>query len=187
LRAFAVEQIRTRPGAYARSVTSDVADYFTTERDATNAAIVFPRGTPPLFGGSVTLDHYFGGVRPQNRFPAGLVRTYHEITRVRGLLLVPFIVLALASLAIAALRRHSADLRPKETFLLLGVGACMLVGSTATSAYVLRYLVPTVPFFVAAGGLAASGLLGRLDLAPVRRRVPRPARAGASHGGAARP
>jgi hypothetical protein len=47
--------------------------------------------------------------------------------------------------------------------LLLGVAAGMLVGSTATVGGLLRYLIPTLPFLAAAGGLAASGLLARLS------------------------
>ena len=48
-----------------------------------------------------------------------------------------------------------------ETFLLLATGLVLVVGSAATSEFVLRYLVPAAPFLLAAGALATTNFTHR--------------------------
>jgi hypothetical protein len=56
-------------------------------------------------------------------------------------------------------------------FLLAGAGLAMLLGTAATSEFVLRYLIPVVPLLVC-GGVAAAA-----DLAALAARLaPRPLR-----------
>jgi hypothetical protein len=79
---------------------------------------------------------------------------------IRGWLLAPFALAALAALGLAAFRKDLREaLHPREVALLLGTALALLVGSTATVDYVFRYLIPTVPFFAGAGALAIGGLL----------------------------
>jgi Dolichyl-phosphate-mannose-protein mannosyltransferase len=161
LRDFSLAIIAARPGAYLEAVGGDLADFVTTggRRDP---AILLPHGRPRLHSRE-DRDAWFPRLRTRTRWPAGIVRAYHDVAHLRGWILLPFALLSFASLALASIKRPSGDLRPRETFLLLGVAAGMLVGSTATVGGLLRYLIPTLPFLAAAGGLAASGLLARLS------------------------
>jgi hypothetical protein len=52
----------------------------------------------------------------------------------------------------------------REILLLTGVPIAMLIGATATSEFVLRYLVPVAPLILAGGVVAI------VDMASLRRR-----------------
>jgi hypothetical protein len=68
----------------------------------------------------------------------------------------------LLALATAAIGRGRAPMpRSRETFLLTGAALAMLLGSAATSEFVLRYLIPVVPLLVC-GGVAACADLAEL-------------------------
>jgi hypothetical protein len=69
-------------------------------------------------------------------------------------------LLVLAGVAGIALRGP----RRRETFLLLGVPLSLLVAATATSDFILRYLVPLVPLLV------CGGVAGALDVFACRKR-----------------
>jgi hypothetical protein len=59
----------------------------------------------------------------------------------------PALVLCLVALTLG--RRRT------ELALLLGVAVCLVVGVTATSEFVIRYLLPAIPLLAAAATLAA--------------------------------
>lgn len=60
----------------------------------------------------------------------------------------------------------------REILLLTGVPIAILIGATATSEFVLRYLVPVAPLILA-GGVVASVDLASLPAARRRIRFPR--------------
>ena len=64
----------------------------------------------------------------------------------------------------AALRNRVHFVHHRETFLLTGSALAMLLGSTATSEFIVRYLIPTVPL------LTCGGILALMDLARAVRR-----------------
>ncbi len=112
------------------------------------------------------------------RPPAKRVRDYHEVAHtprpVMGALALAAVAALLAS-AVAALLRRAPLPRRREVFLLSGAALAMLLGSAATSDFVLRYLIPVVPLLVC-GGVAACADLLALAARPVAGRFPGRAR-----------
>jgi cobalamin biosynthesis protein CobD/CbiB len=95
---------------------------------------------------------YFPDTTAEVRAPAGPLRLYGRVAHMPHPLVGITILVALV--ALVGTRRNRAEL-----LLLLGVALAILVGSTATSAFVLRYAVPLYPLFVCAGVLGAWALL----------------------------
>jgi hypothetical protein len=163
LRQFAVAIIRDRPGHYARIVVSDFLRYFrpgVMSRGNSDLALILPERGRLVRRNEQIRDRYFPDYRPEVQPPAALMRGYqdriHTPRWLVGMLAVASLVVLL--LAGVAWRRVSLPHR-REVFLLTGSALTMLLGSAATSEFVLRYLVPVVPLLVC-GGLIAS-----LDLA----------------------
>lgn len=155
LRDFSLAIIRDRPWQYLGTVGSDLLRYVTpgTRSDyGSDAAISFPEN------GKLYLDtdswiterraRYFPQVSEDVRAPAGPLRGYHSVARIPSLLLAVVVLISLAALITG--RRRA------EIFLSGGISVAIVVASTATSAFVLRYAVPLYPLFVCAGALGAS-------------------------------
>jgi hypothetical protein len=168
LRSFARAVIRDDPLAYGRLVTRDFARYFepgAASPGTSDAAISLParpRTRAPWMDQRARAA-YFPDYAPAVHSPGALMRSYQAVVHpprpLLGLLALATIC-ALALTLVGAGRfapRHRA-----EAFLLTGMGLAMLAGSTATSAFVVRYLVPTVPLIVAGGTVAAVDLAASL-------------------------
>jgi hypothetical protein len=104
-------------------------------------------------------DRFFPGLRPRARWPADLVRGYHETARFRAWMVALLLLVALLALVAAAVRPSASAMRPKELGLLLGIAIGILLGTTATVDHAVRYLLPVLPPLVAAAALGVSGLL----------------------------
>jgi hypothetical protein len=187
LRGFARAIIRDRPGRYAELVWEDFLRYFTPaahSRGNSDLAVALPQFGRIVRRNEIARDRWFPGFVPHVHPPAKRVRDYHERVHVPRPLIGALAIAALLQLAIAAaafaLRRPPPP-RRREVFLLAGAGLAMLLGTAATSEFVLRYLIPVVPLLVC-GGIAAGADLGalaaRLTLRLVRGRTrgrPQPA------------
>ncbi|MEA2398045.1 MAG: hypothetical protein QOK25_1601 [Thermoleophilaceae bacterium] len=160
LRRFGLAVIRGRPLAYAELVSRDLLHYFELNALATPSDHVMTlRGQPatagPFFNSAVAA-RYFPGFRPRAHTYASAARAYVSAIHFPGPLLA---LLLLAPLALIPLRLRGRQLRhAAEVFLLTGGAAAMLVGATATSAFVVRYLMPTLPLFLAGAALALADL-----------------------------
>jgi len=77
----------------------------------------------------------------------------------RWLLGIGTLLACLAVVAAVVLRRRFELEHRREAFLLLGGGLAVVVGATATSAFVLRYLMPALPLLWAGIALVLSDVL----------------------------
>jgi hypothetical protein len=179
LRGFARAIIRDRPGEYAQLVWKDFLRYFTPgarSRGNSDLAVALPQFGRLVRRNEIARDRWFPGFVPHVRPPAKRVRDYHERVHVPRPLMAALAIAALVELALAAaalaLRRPRPP-RHREVFLLAGAALAMLLGTAATSEFVLRYLIPVVPLLVC-GGAAASAdlaaLAARLAARPLRAR-----------------
>jgi hypothetical protein len=177
LRGFARAIIRDRPGRYAELVFDDFLRYFTPgarARGNSDLAVALPQFGRIVRRNEIARDRWFPGFVPHVHPPARRVRDYHERVHTPRPLMGALAIAALLELALAAaafaLRRRPPP-RRREVFLMAGAGLAMLLGTAATSEFVLRYLIPVVPLLVC-GGVAAA-----VDLtAPAARLAPRPLR-----------
>jgi hypothetical protein len=112
---------------------------------------------------------YAPGYEPRVLAPAALVRAYHAVVRPPRPLLGLLVLATLAALVVRVADRARAMPRLPEALLLTGMGLVILVAATATSGFIVRYLIPCVPLIVCGGTLALSDLLGRLASADGRR------------------
>jgi hypothetical protein len=177
LGGFARAIIRDRPGRYAELVLHDFVRYFTPgarSRGNSDLAVALPQFGRLVRRNEIARDRWFPGFVPHVHPPAKRVRDYHERVHTPRPLMGALAIAALVELALAAaafaLRRRPPP-RRREVFLLAGAGLAMLLGTAATSEFVLRYLIPVVPLLVC-GGVAAAA-----DLAALAARLaPRPLR-----------
>ena len=172
---------------YARLVRDDFLRYFTPgarARGNSDLAVALPQFGRIVRRNEIARDRWFPGFVPHVSPPAKRVRDYHERVHVPRPLMAALAIAALLQLAIAAaafaLRRPPPP-RRREVFLLAGAALAMLLGTAATSEFVLRYLIPVVPLLVC-GGVAAAA-----DLAALAARfVPLPLRGRTRRANAAR-
>jgi Dolichyl-phosphate-mannose-protein mannosyltransferase len=150
LKKFAIAIIRDRPLRYARMVGHDVVRYF----------------EPGVYGISGTDDVLQADHQPNNpesirasafaawapsydtkvNLPRGVVDTYAKwLHTPRWLLGITVLLSGLLLTASILLRRRFDLAHRREAFLFLGAGVGLVVGATATSEFVLRYLMPAVP------------------------------------------
>lgn len=168
LRGFAMDIIVARPERYAEMVAEDVLRYFqpgvmSVGNSDEGLKLALPVSDEPLAPGE----------RGANTTPAPpgtlayQLRRYQDLVHTPRWLLGPLIVAALLVVLLAAFRRYrTAVARGREVLLLVGAGLAMLVGSVATSEFIVRYLIPLVPLFVSGGTLALTDFtrLGRSRL-----------------------
>jgi hypothetical protein len=160
LREFALAIIRDRPGRYAELVWDDFMRYFDADavsRGNSDLAVQLPQFGRLVGLNETARDRWFPGFVPHVRPPAKRVRDYHEVVHTPRPLMGLLALAAVASLLVALAARllgRRAPPRRREVFLLSGAALAMLLGTAATSDFVLRYLIPVVPLLVC-GGLAA--------------------------------
>jgi len=177
LRDFALAIIRDRPGKYTELVWKDFMRYFdadATSRGNSDLAVQLPQFGRLVGLNEVARDRWFPGFVPHVRPPAKRVRDYHETVHtpraLMGVLALAAVAALLVSVGAALLRRPPLP-RRREVFLLGGAGLLMLLGTAATSDFVLRYLIPVVPLLVC-GGIAACADLLALAFRAVTRALP---------------
>jgi hypothetical protein len=191
LRDFATAIIRDRPGRYTEIVWDDFMRYFDADavsRGNSDLAVQLPQFGRIVGLNEIARDRWYPGLVPHVRPPARKMRDYHEVAHtprpLMGLLALAAVAALLAS-AVAAASRRTPGARRREVFLLSGAALAMLLGTAATSDFVLRYLIPVVPLLVCGGAAACADLLAlaariaaraRLALSGGRRRAPLPQR-----------
>jgi hypothetical protein len=160
LRDFAFAIIRDRPGTYTELVWDDFTRYFDADagsRGNSDLAVQLPQFGRLVGNNEIARDRWFPGFVPHVQPPAKRMRDYHETFHtprpVMGALALAAVAALLVSAAAALLRRAPLP-RRREVFLLSGAALAMLLGTAATSEFVLRYLIPVIPFIVV-GGIAA--------------------------------
>jgi hypothetical protein len=170
MRDHALAIIRARPLTYARMVASDFLRYFepgVESRYISDSALSLPAS-----GALMQLDPrvkraFFPQVVSRVHEPAGLVRAYHRVVHTPRWLLGCLMVLVTFGLLLPVFTRGRMRMpHRREIWLLTGTAIAILIGATATSEFVLRYLVPVAPLILA-GGVAASVDVARL----LRRRA----------------
>jgi hypothetical protein len=174
LEHFAVAIVRDRPWTYTRMIGRDMLRYFTPGEaspdggDIAVTAKVQPLAQDPLR--KSTLEEWASGYDTRTGLPRGAVNAYGNVVHTPRPLLGVLSILAALVLAVAiVLPRRLALPRRREAFLLLGGGLVLVLGATMTSAFVFRYLVPSLPLLWAGIALVASDLL---DLRAERRASP---------------
>jgi hypothetical protein len=171
LRDFALAIIRDRPGRYAELVWSDFTRYFDADavsRGNSDLAVQLPQFGRLVGNNEVARDRWFPDFVPHVQPPARRMRDYHQAVHTPRTLMGALALAAVAALlfsAMAALLRRAPLPRRREVFLLSGAALAVLLGTAATSEFVLRYLIPVVPLLVC-GGVAAAA-----DLAALAARV----------------
>ena len=177
LRDFAFAIIRDRPGQYGNLVWDDFTKYFDADavsRGNSDLAVQLPQFGRLVGNNEVARDRWFPGFVPHVQPPAKRVRAYHRAVHtprpVMGALALAAVAALLVS-GVAALLRRTPLPRRREVFLLSGAALAMLLGTAATSEFVLRYLIPVVPLLVC-GGVAACADLAAAVARLVTRAVP---------------
>ena len=183
---FAKAIIRDRPGRYAELVKDDFLRYFDPDarsRGNSDLAVSLPQFGRLVGRNEQARDRWFPGFVPHVQPPAKRMRDYHQAVHtprlVMGLLALASVCALLAALAVRLLRRRPPA-RYREVFLLSGAALAMLLGTAATSEFVLRYMIPVVPLLVCGGVAACADLaaLGARLVSPAlsvgRRTAPRP-------------
>jgi hypothetical protein len=142
----AVAIIRDRPWRYTGMVAADVARYFepgVASRSISDTAISFPES-----GQATGLDpriqrRWFQGTVTEVRGVSSFVRSYAGWVHTPRWLMGLLVLSGIAGIVTGPRRR--------ELFLLVGVPMALLIGATATSDFILRYLIPTVPLLLCGG------------------------------------
>jgi hypothetical protein len=167
LAGFAWRIILHQPGAFMSAAGGDFLRYFTP--GATPYADDVSATSLPRSANRETIDegirrHVIPDAHPTVRSPAGFVRGYRQVFH------VPRPVLAL--LALAALIAVTVRVQARrEVMLFAGTALVLLLGTSATGGFGLRYLVPAVPLLAVGGALAARDLAGSLGWHPRGRRL----------------
>jgi hypothetical protein len=148
---FARGIIRHQPAAFVSAIAGDFLRYFTP--GATPYADSVSATSLPRSASRETVDEsirrrVIPHVRPRVQAPASFVRDYRVIVHVPRPALA---LLAIAALAGVVLRLPSR----RETLLFSGTALLLLIGTSTTAGFALRYLLPTVPLLAIGGGLAA--------------------------------
>jgi hypothetical protein len=164
LKRFAMSVIAARPIAYTGLVVRDTLRYFAPgigspgRSDAAISLVSYPRLGPPWMNTTVR-DRLLPGFQPQVHEPSSLARAYAAVVRVPRPLLAVMILLALVLVPIGL--RAPPGKRPPhlpDAVAMALAALAMLVGPAATSGFIVRYLIPTVPLIVCAGALAVHDL-----------------------------
>ena len=177
LRKFAMAVIRDHPLLYAQLVANDLELVVDDDYPVGPPASLPDDRWRPQVIADISKRHFAGYERPFHP-PARALLTYQEVGRtprwlMAGLAVVGVIALLLSA-AMAVFSRGRVRLaRSRETFLLLGMGLSVFVGSVAASNADPRFLLTSVPLIVC-GGFVAVG-----DLVPLHRlRLSRPGSSG---------
>ena len=157
LRDFAVAIIRDRPLEYAGMVGRDSLRYLTPgveSRYISDQAISFrdESDLTPLL--ERVREPHLPGLDNRVHPPAAVLRAYADVVHTPRWLVGPLLLAVLAVLVAPLVTRVARPRHRAEAVLLAGVAVTLVVGVTATSEFVVRYLLPAMPLLVAAGTLA---------------------------------
>ena len=169
LRDFALGIIKDRPLDYAAMVGADFLRYFRPgqrSRYISDLSIAFPDAAELQGLDPGVKRRFYPDLEPTAREHAALLRSYQAVVHVPRWLLAPLALAGLLVMLASVFRRARRRMpRCAEVLLLAGGSLCVLLGATATSEFVLRYLVAVVPLLVT-GGLAACLDLRSLPSSP---------------------
>ena len=183
LKDFAIAIIKDRPLRYGRMVGADVARYFLpgvhgeSGSDSVLQGEIQPPPADPTHEQSYQrwAPRYDRAGGP--RLPEAAVDAYARwLHTPRWLLGIGTLLAGLAIAASVPLQGRVRLEHRREAFLLLGSGLALVVGATATSEFVLRYLIPALPLLWAGIALVLADMLAlrrgrgprRLDARPGR-------------------
>ncbi|HEX2412060.1 MAG TPA: phospholipid carrier-dependent glycosyltransferase [Solirubrobacteraceae bacterium] len=178
--------IRDRPLAYAGMVAGDFGRFFVPGRGTgsgrSDTAITLPAEPRPLPTDyeRTSQERYWPGYDPHVRPPASLLRAYQSVVRTPRPLLAVAALLVLVAVLLSLAGRAGRVPHRREAFLLGAAGLAMLLGAVATSEFVVRYLVPTVPLLLCGGALVAADLLRWSPAAAPARRQRRQTKIGST-------
>ena len=156
LGSFARHVIRQRPGAYAQMVAADFGRYF-DPNGPDNGAPRLP--THPDPGSDPRRFVLVPDYEARQSFPDDAARWYAERIKTWGPVMGLLVVIAFGAVISMFRRGALPPGRRSEIMLFSGSGLAMLLGSSATADFSIRYLVPSVPLLVIGGTLGLAYLL----------------------------
>jgi hypothetical protein len=157
LQSFSRTMILQHPLNFVGATATDFIRYFTPGAVAYNDAVSatsLPRSAAAEATSVATQQRDLPGLRPAVRSPAGFIRSYRSVLHVPRPVLA---LLALASLLAVCLRVPAR----REIFLLAGSAVMILLGTSASGGFALRYLLPAVPLLAIGGSIAVAQMLER--------------------------
>jgi hypothetical protein len=157
LESFSRAMIVRYPLDFLDATFSDFLRYFTPGAKPYNDAVSatsLPTTAAAEAHNRRTERRDLPGLTPKVQSPAAFVRSYRRVVH------VPRPVLALLALAsiLAVLLRVPAR---REIFLLAGSALMILIGTSASGGFALRYMLPAVPLLAIGGGIAIADLIER--------------------------
>lgn len=164
LKDFAIAIIKNRPIRYARMVGHDVVRYFVPGVHGESGSDVVLMGElqpgPQGPAREEVLRRWAPRYDAKTNLPDAVVDAYARwLHTPRWLLGIGTLLAALAIVASIALRGRFELEHRREAFLLLASGLALVVGATATSEFVLRYLIPAVPLLWAGVALVLTDVI----------------------------
>jgi hypothetical protein len=147
---YALAIVLDRPWTYTQMVGRDVLRYFDpTDQSETGVLMLKDLPTPIPPDHLVMQQGSMPGYHPTRRAAAGLLSDWSRVDYAVRPVLGLFGALALGFTLVGIVGgRWVAVPRRREEFLFLGAGWLLVVGATATSAFVLRYMLPAVPLLI---------------------------------------
>jgi hypothetical protein len=161
LREYAFAVIEQRPLAYLKLAVSDFLRFFELgagspgredlAQELPSANLLLYWDDPPL------RRRLFPHYRATVGFPGGLAGEYVRVVHTPRWLLAILILAAIGRVGLAVATRGKVKAPHSRVIALFTVVAiAILFGTTATTLFRVRYLIPTVPLIVCAGALAVS-------------------------------
>ncbi len=157
LESFSRAMIIHHPLGFVDATMSDFLRYFTPGATPYNDAVSatsLPRSTAAEAHNAATQRRDLPGLKLAVRSPDGFVRAYRSVMHVPRPVLA---LLALAAVLAVCLRVPGR----REIFLLAGSALMILLGTSATGGFALRYMLPAVPLLAIGGAIALAELLER--------------------------
>jgi hypothetical protein len=160
LERFAIETVTRRPLAYVQMIANDTIAAFDPNGGGWEATVRFPppRSVGPI--NSTLKAKYVPGYRRHVGFPARPLRAYWKLVHTPRWLLAFLTAAGLLSLLASVVsRRWRNATNPAQTFLLIGMGLGLMIGTIATSSFNMRYVLPSVPLLALGGAVAIAPLM----------------------------
>ena len=164
LNDFALAIVRRHPLAYARTAVLDFLRFFDPgappSSDADGVTVTFPRRPLANWIAPAARKRYLPHYVPHVHWPASLLQKYQRVFQAPRLLLGAISIVAVLALLAPVLSFGRLPVRRRaEIFLLTGSGIVMLLASAAFVAFVVRYLIPSIPLLASGGLLAVNELI----------------------------
>jgi hypothetical protein len=155
LRDFADRIIEHQPVQYLDATFSDVLRYFTpgaTPFDDSISATSLPRTAADEARSERVRRRVLPHMHPSVGSPSGFLHSYRSVFHVPRPVLA---LLALAALVALLLRTPGR----RQILLFAGSGLLLVIGTSATAGFGLRYLLPAVPLLAVGGAVALRDLI----------------------------